>query len=80
MSSMLEELKLELLIDPGILLMINKGIEGGICYTNHRYAIENNKCMKDYNTNKELSYLLRCDVKNLYVWEVSQNLPKNNFR
>ena len=37
--------------------MVEKGIKGGICHTIHRYAKANNNYMKDYNKNKESSYL-----------------------
>ena len=35
--------------------------------------------MKDYDTNKELSYLQYWDVSNLYGRLMSQKLPVNNF-
>ena len=35
--------------------------------------------MKDYNKNKESSYLQYWDVNNLYGWAVPQKLPVNNF-
>ena len=31
-----------------MLLMVEKGIRGGICHAIHRYAQANNKYMKDY--------------------------------
>ena len=57
--------KLELLTDIDILLMVEKGIRGGICHAIHRYAKANNKCMKDYDKSKESSYLKYWDVYNL---------------
>ena len=37
--------------------MVEKGIRGGIFNTIHRYAKANNKYMKDYNKDKESSYI-----------------------
>ena len=62
-----------------MLLMVEKGIRGGICHSIYRYAKANNKYMKDYDKNKESSYLQYWDVNNLYGWAMSQKLPVNNF-
>ena len=35
--------------------------------------------MKDYDKNKESSYLQYWDANNLYGWAMSQKLPVNNF-
>ena len=40
-----------------MLLMVKKGIKGGICHAIHWYAKANNKYIKDYHKNKESSYL-----------------------
>ena len=40
-----------------MLLMVKKGIRGGICHSIYRYAKANNKDMKNYDENKEWSYL-----------------------
>ena len=72
--------KLELLTDYDMLLMVEEGIRGGICYSIHRYAKANNKYIKDYNKNKESSYIQYLDVNNLYGWAMSQKLPVNGFK
>ena len=51
------EVKLEILTDNDMLLMVEKGVKGGICHTIHRYAKANKKYMKDYDKNKKSSYL-----------------------
>ena len=45
--------KLELLTDIDMLLMVEKGIKGGICQVIHRYTKANNKYMKSYDENIE---------------------------
>ena len=50
--------RLELLTDPDMLLMFERGIRGGITQAVHRYASANNKYMGDlYDPSRELSYL-----------------------
>ena len=46
--------------------MVDKCINGGICHAIHQYAKANKKYMKDYDENKDLSYLKYWDVNNLY--------------
>ena len=36
-----------------MLLMVEKGIKGGICYAIYCYEKPNNKYMRDYDTSKE---------------------------
>ena len=73
------EVKLELLTDVDILLMVEKGIRGGICHVIHRYAKANNKYMKDYNKDKEESFLENLDANILYGWAMSGPLPVDGF-
>ena len=72
--------KLELLTDYDMLLMVEEGIRGGICHAMHRYAKANNKYMKNYDKNKESSYIQYLDANNLYGWAMSQKLPVNGFK
>ena len=73
------KIKVDLLADIDLLLMVEKGIRAGICHTIDRYPKSNNKYMKNYYRNKESSYLKCWDVKNLYGWAMSQNLPVNGL-
>ena len=73
------EVKLELLTDIDMLLMVEKGVRGGICHVIHRHAKANNKYMKNYDKNKESSYLKYWHVNELYGWAMSQKLLVNNF-
>ena len=63
-----------------MLLMVEKGIRRGICHAIHRYAEANNKYMKNYDKNKESSYIHYLDANNLYGWEMSQKLPVDGFK
>ena len=65
------KVKLDLLTD--MLLMEEKSIRGGICHSIYWYEKANNKYMKDYDKNKELSYLKYWDVNDLNDWEMSQS-------
>ena len=40
-----------------MLLMVEKGIRGGICHVIRRYPKANNRYMKKYDKNKESSYI-----------------------
>ena len=62
-----------------MLVMVEKGVRGGICHTIHRYA-KANKCKKEYNKDKESSYLMYVGANNLYGWTMSHKLPVNSFK
>ena len=63
--------KLELLTDIFMLLMVEKGIRGGIYHSVNWFAKANNKYIKDCDKNKESSYVKYWDVNNLYGWAMS---------
>ena len=63
-----------------MLMMVEKGIRGGICHEIHRYAKANNKYIKNHDKNIESSHLKYLDANNLYGWAMSQKLPVNGFK
>lgn len=60
--------------------MVEKGIRGGTCHVEHRYAKTNNKYMKEFDSRTESSYLMYWDFNNLYGWVMSQKLAINGFK
>ena len=75
-----KEVKLELITDVDMLLMVEKEIRGGLCHVIYRYAKANNKYMKNYNKDKQESFLQYLDANNLYGWAMSQKLPVSGFK
>ena len=63
-----------------MLLLVQKVIRGGICHAIYRYAKANNKYMKNYNKDKEESFLQCLDDNNLYGWAMYQKLPVSGFK
>ena len=59
--------------------MVGKGIRGVIFPAMHRYVKANNKYMKDYDENKESSFLEYLDANHLYGWAMSEPLPVDGF-
>ena len=72
--------ELQLLTDYDMLLRIEEGIRGGICHVIQRYAKANNKYMRDYDKNKESSYIQYLDANNLYGKAMTGKLPVRGFR
>ena len=63
-----------------MLLMIEKGIRGGMCHAEYRYAKANNKYTKNYNKNIESLFFMYLDTNNLYGQAMSQKLPVGGFK
>ena len=71
--------KLQLLRDYDMLMMIERGIRGGITHISKRYSEANNKYMKNYDPEKKSTFIQYLDANNLYGWAMSQNLPTHGF-
>ena len=75
------EIKLELLLDPDMLLMFERGIRGGIIQSVHRWSASNNPYMgSEYDSSTPTRYLQYLDAYNLYACAMSQPLPTRKFR
>ena len=67
-------------MDLDMLLMVEKGIRGGITQPVKRYAKASNKYRKDlYNPDEESIYLQYVDANNLNRWAMIKNLPTHGF-
>ena len=74
------KINLELLSNIDMLLMVEKGIRGGISIISNRYGKANNKYMKDYNKKEASKYLMYVDANNLYGCAMSEKLPVHSFK
>ena len=71
---------LDLLHDLDILLMIEKGIRGGVSMISTRYGKANHKYMEEYNPSLPSKYITCQDANNLYGWAMSRKLPTSGFK
>ena len=73
-------IRLDLLLDPDMLLIVEGGIRGGITQLVHRWAAANNPNMGlEYDSSKPTRYLQYLDTNKLYGWAMSQPLPTGGF-
>ena len=74
------KVKLELLADPDMLLMIEKGIRGGVSMISTCYGKANNPYTSEaYDSNQPTKYISYLDVNNLYGWATCKPLPTHGL-
>ena len=72
---------LELLSNVDMLLMVEKGIRGGVSMISNRYGEANNKYMgESFNESKPSKYIQYLDANNLYGCAMSMKLPTHGFK
>ena len=75
------DVNLELLSDPDMLLMVERGIRGGISMISNRYGEANNKYMEGgFDKSKPSKYIQYLDANNLYGCAMSKKLPTHGFK
>ena len=74
------KVRLELLTDYDMLMMVEKGIRGGVSMISTRYGKANNPYMKDYDPDQPTKFISYLDANNLYGWAMCKPLPTKGFR
>jgi hypothetical protein len=73
------KVQLDLIQDPEILYMVEKGVRGGVAQCSKRYAEAKNKYTEGVDV-EDPEYIAYLDANNLYGWAMSQPLPTGNFK
>ena len=71
--------ELESLTDSNTVIMFEEGTQEGMCQASYIYAKANNKYMKNYDKNKESSFMVYLDANNVYGYPMCKKLPVGDF-
>ena len=74
------QVNLELLHDQDMLLMVEKGIRGGVSMITKRHGVANNKYMGNHDEESPSKHIIYLDANNLYGWAMSKKLPTHGFK
>ena len=61
----MKKIELELIADPDMHILFEKGIRGGISYISNRYSKANKKYLKFYDLKEEPKHILGCKS---FIW------------
>ena len=74
------KVKLEIIPDPDLCILFEKGTRGGVSYISNRYSKANNKYLKSYDPKQESKHIIYLDANNLYGYAMSKFLPTSHFK
>ena len=73
--------RLELLTDPDMYTMCERGLRGGVCTVGRQKVTHaNNPLCPGYDASKPTTHILYLDANNLYAVAMSKRLPSGNFK
>ena len=74
------KVELELISNPDIYIVFEKGTRGRVSYISNRYSKANNKYLKSYDSKQESKHIIYIDTNNLYGYLISKFLPTNGCK
>ena len=74
------KVKLELLTDTNMILMVEKGIQGGLRKVAKKHAVANHKYLPTSDSSEKSVFLQYLDANNLYGYAMSQKLPLDGYK
>ena len=74
------KIELELIPDPAMYILFEKGTRSRISYISNRYSKANNKYLKSYDAKQEAKCIRYLHTNNLYVYAMFNCLPTSAFK
>ena len=74
------KVELELIPDPNMYILFEKGTWGGVFYISNRHSKAKNKYLKSYDPKQESKHVIYLDVNNLYTIAMSKFLPTSGLK
>ena len=74
------QVEIELINDPDLYLMIERGIRGGMSVITKKHVKANNTYTGNFDDGKPTTHCIYLDANNLYGWAMSEKMPYGNLR